>query len=111
MEWLNYVSSELHKQFSPLFDPSATEGLKEAQRARIAMRLALVEQTLADGRPYLMGADFTVADAYLFTILRWAKAVGPKLDDRPHLLAYFDRVAARPAVRVTLEAEGLVKRS
>jgi glutathione S-transferase len=110
MEWLNYISTELHKQFSPLFDRGAPEELKEAHRARIAKRLGLVEQTLADGRAYLMGADFGVADAYLFTILRWAKAVGPKLDDRPHLLAYFDRVAARPAVHAALEAEGLVKK-
>ena len=97
-EWLNYISSELHKSFSPwLFHPEVGQAAQDAARAKIAFRLQLVEQQLS-GRDYLLG-DFTVADAYLFTILGWSKFAKVKLDSFPNILAWQVRVAARPAVQ------------
>lgn len=105
-EWLNYISTELHKGFSPLFSPSASEEWKTLVKERLVMRFTLAAQHLAD-RPYLMGETFTVADAYLFTILRWTGHTGVDVSGLPELTAYHDRVAARPAVQATLQAEGL----
>lgn len=105
-EWLNYISTELHKGFSPLFSPRAAEEWKELTKERLVMRFTLAAERLAD-RPYLMGETFTVADAYLFTILRWTGHSGVDLSGQPELGAYHDRVAARPAVQATLQAEGL----
>lgn len=105
-EWLNFVSTEVHKQFGPLFDPAADEATKTRQRERLASRLAWLAQEL-EARPYLMGADFTVADGYLFTVLRWAPAVRVDLAPWPALRAYVERVRARPKVREAMQAEGL----
>lgn len=105
-EWLNYISTELHKGFSPLFSPRASEEWKELTKERLVMRFTLAAERLA-GRPYLMGETFTVADAYLFTILRWTGHSGVDLSGLPELAAYHDRVAARPAVQAALQAEGL----
>lgn len=105
-EWLNYISTELHKGFSPLFNPRASEEWKELTKERLVMRFTLAAERLA-GRPYLMGETFTVADAYLFTILRWTGHSGVDLSGLPELAAYHDRVAARPAVQAALQAEGL----
>ena len=97
-EWLNYISSELHKSFSPwLFHPEVGQAAQDTARAKIAFRLQFVEQKLS-GRDYLLG-DFTVADAYLFTILNWSKFAKVKLDSFPNILAWQARVAARPAVQ------------
>jgi glutathione S-transferase len=97
-EWLNYISSELHKSFSPwLFHPEVGQAAQDTARAKIAFRLQFVEQKLS-GRDYLLG-DFTVADAYLFTILNWSKFAKVKLDNFPNILAWQARVAARPAVQ------------
>jgi glutathione S-transferase len=107
-EWLNFVTSEIHKQFSPLFDPTMPDEAKAKFRDKLAGRCAWLAEQL-NGRDYLMGSTFTVADAYLFTVLGWAKFTGPDLSSWPTLQAYVARVAARPQVQAALKAEGLLK--
>ncbi|HXZ47940.1 MAG TPA: glutathione transferase GstA [Usitatibacter sp.] len=107
-EWLNFITSELHKGFSPLFSPETPEDYKPVARKRLAMRFDWLSKQLAN-RPYLTGERFTVADAYLFVILGWTGYVGMKLDDWPVLAAYRARIAQRAAVREAMKAEGLVK--
>jgi glutathione S-transferase len=106
-EWLNFISTELHKQFSPMFNASTPVEYKDSLKEKIGKRLDGVSAQL-DGKDYLMGSTFTVADAYLFTILRWTRAVGIDLGRWPVLKAYQARVAARPKVREALLAEGLI---
>ena len=108
MEWLNFISSELHKTFAPLFHPEVAAEWRQASRDRIAQRLDIVEKNL-QGKDYLMGKQFTVADGYLFTVLNWSKFVGFDLGKWPLVQAYLARVAARPKVQEALKAEGLVK--
>jgi len=109
-EWLNFITSELHKQFSPLFAANTPADYKSIVRERIAKRFDWLAGELA-GRDYLMGTTFTVADAYLFVILNWTRFAGVDLDRWPVLAAYHARVAARPKVREAMVAEGLVKSS
>ncbi|HEX9173048.1 MAG TPA: glutathione transferase GstA [Telluria sp.] len=107
MEWLNYISSEVHKSFSPLFNPAATEDMTSHARSTLAQRFSYLARAL-EGRDYLLGSQFSVADAYLFTVLSWAGYV--KIDlGSPVLQSYLARVGARPAVQQALRAEGLVK--
>ncbi|GAA0710112.1 glutathione transferase GstA [Dyella marensis] len=107
MRWLVYISSELHKMFSPwLFHPEYGEQAAEVARGKIAKRLELVERQL-DGRDYLLGQAFTVADAYLFAIVSWAKLCKVPLDAFAHLQAWLERMAARPTVQAALQAERL----
>ena len=108
MEWLNFIASELHKTFAPLFHPEVAAEWRQAARDRIAQRLDIVEKHL-HGKDYLMGKQFTVADGYLFTVLNWSKFVGFDLVKWPLVQAYLARVAARPKVQEALKAEGLVK--
>ena len=108
MEWLNFVATEIHKQFSPLWYPTTPEATKEAQRTKLASRFDLVAKTLAV-QPYLTGDTFTIADAYLFTILNWAPMLKVDLAPWPALQRFQARVAVRPAVHAALVAEGLVK--
>jgi glutathione S-transferase len=107
-EWLNFITSELHKQFSPLFDPSMPEDAKAKFRDKIAARFDWIVAQLGD-KPYLTGADFTVADAYLFTVANWTKYTGIDLARWPLLQAYMGRVAARHDVQAALREEGLLK--
>ena len=107
LEWLTFVSTELHKTFTPLFRPNTPEDFKPIVRENLGKKFDYVEQQLADGRQYLMGDRFTAPDAYLFTILGWAKAMNIDLSPWPKLSAYRDRVAARPKVQEALKAEGL----
>lgn len=107
-EWLNFIGTELHKTFSPLFTPNTHETTKAAAIDRIHNRLKWVEGEFA-GKQYLLGDTFTVADAYLFTVSNWGQYVGISLDAYPNLLAYRARVAARPAVQAAMKAEGLLK--
>lgn len=107
-EWLNLITSELHKSFSPLFSPTMSDETKNIFREKIAKTLTYVGEKLA-GKDYLMGSQFTVADGYLFTILRWALAMKFDLAQYPNLKAYFDRVAARPKVKEAMLTEGLIK--
>lgn len=104
--WLTFIGTELHKAFTPLFTPTASQDWKDAARANIERRVAWVNEQLA-GRDYLMGAGFTVADAYMFTVVGWTKFVKIDISALTSLVAYQIRVAARPAVLATLKAEGL----
>jgi glutathione S-transferase len=106
-EWLNFVTSELHKQFSPLFDATMPEEAKQKFRNKIAGRFDWIVKQLGD-KPYLMGDDFTVADAYLFTVANWSKHTGIDLARWPVLQAYLARVAARPEVQTAMKEEGLL---
>lgn len=106
IEWLNYIATELHKGFGPLFNPRLSDENKAAARAGLEKQFHYLDTALGE-RPYLLGQDFSVADAYLFTILCWAKAMHFDLSQRPTLAAYMARIAARPAVVATLSAEGL----
>jgi glutathione S-transferase len=105
-EWLNYIATELHKGFGgPLF-ASASEEAKQAAREAYGKKLDFLAQRLEKGE-FLLGERFTVADAYLFTVLTWSKGRGIQLESWPALKKYFDRIAARPAVREAMQAEGL----
>ncbi|MFM2035286.1 MAG: glutathione transferase GstA [Pseudomonadota bacterium] len=106
--WLNFIGTELHKGFSPLFAPGMPDAAKDMARDRLAGRLKWVEGELA-GRSYLMGDTFTVADGYLFTVTGWAPRVGVDMSNLPNLLAYRERVGARPGVVAAMKAEGLIK--
>ena len=107
ISWLSYISSELHKNFSPLFNPAASNDMKAHARKMLALRLEYVAAQL-DNRDYLEGG-FSVADAYLFTVLGWADVVQLDLSAWPVLGAYRARIGARPAVQQALRAEGLMK--
>ncbi len=107
-EWLNFVASEMHKTYGPLFRPTTPEEFKVLSREVIGKRVAWIDKELA-GKQYLMGDRFTVADAYLFTVLRWSPRVGVDLSKSPNVTAYMDRVAARPKVQEALKAEGLLQ--
>jgi len=107
-EWLNFITAEVHKQYSPLFDPSTSDEVKIKQREKIAKRYDWVEQQIGK-QDYLTGSTFTVADAYLFTVTNWAKSTGIDLARWPALQSFQKRVAARPHVQEALKAEGLVK--
>jgi len=106
-ENLTFVSSELHKSFGPLFNPAGSDSEKEAAKARIGQKLDQIERQLADGRSYLLGETFSVADAYLFVVTNWTGMFGIALDAWPKLKAFMARVAARDTVQQALKAEGL----
>lgn len=105
-EWLSFINSELHKGFSPLFSGEASDEVKTYARNGLAKRLSYVESALGDNK-YLQGEQFTVADAYLFTVLGWGAHAG--VDIGPKLKSYVDRVRARPRVVEAMTAEGLIK--
>ena len=107
-EWLTFIGTELHKNFSPLFVPSTPAETKSASHATLHKRLAWVEGELA-GKDYLMGDTFSVADGYMFTVTNWAAYVKLDLSAYTHLVAYRARIAARPAVVAAMKAEGLIK--
>ena len=108
LEWLNFITGELHKNFSPLFNPAIPDEVKNFFRDRIMGKFRYLDTQLA-GRDYLMGKQFTVADGYLYTMLRWAD--GHKLDlaGLKNLMAFKARVDARPKVQEALAKEGLMK--
>ena len=106
-EWLNFITSEIHKQFSPLFRPNTPEDYKPIARENLAKRFAWLDQQLA-GKDYLMGKQFTVADAYLFTVLRWSIPTKIDLSPWPNLGAYLQRVGKRPKVKEAMQEEGLL---
>lgn len=107
-EALNFVATEVHKGFSPFFNPTTHPETKAAVPANVGRRFDALEAQLADGRDYLLGADFTVADGYLFTVLGWSPYIGLDLVKWPNLSAYRARIAARPGVQAALKAEGLI---
>ena len=107
-EWLTFIGTELHKGFSPLFNPATPEEYKPMVRERLQQRLQWVDGQLA-GKQYLMGDQFTVADGYLFTVTNWTQPTKLDISGLAHLAAYRERVGARPAVQAAMKAEGLLK--
>jgi glutathione S-transferase len=107
-EWLSFISTELHRGFTPLFTPDMPEEAKAIAKTRLASRLQWLDGELAS-KTYLMGDTFTVADGYLFTVLSWSKHVGIDLSGLPNLGAFMGSVGTRPAVQDALRAEGLLK--
>ena len=106
-EWLNFITAELHKQFSPLFKPNTPEDYKPIAKQNIATRFDWLDKQLA-GKDYLTGKQFTVADAYLFVMLNWTKPTQIDLAKWPNLVAFQKRVGARPKVKQAMQAEGLL---
>lgn len=109
LEWLNYVATELHKGFAPLWNPAAASEWKQATREQLAKKFDYVEQQLGE-RPFLTGNQFTIADAYLFVMLGWTKVHKIDLGRWPGLTAFRERMKQRPSVRQVLEFEGLVEK-
>ena len=107
-EWLNFISTEVHKGFSPLFSPATPEDFKPVLLGNLFKRLSWVNEQLAN-KSYLMGDQYTVADAYFFTVTGWAQFVGLDISELQHLQAYRERILARPAVQAAMKAEGLLK--
>ncbi len=107
-EWLNFVTSELHKGIGGLFNPAMPEDGKAVIRARATSKLQWVDERL-EGKQYLMGDAFTIADAYLFTVTNWTGHTGIDISGMKNLSAFQARMAARPAVQAALKAEGLLK--
>jgi glutathione S-transferase len=108
LEWLNFLTSEVHKSFGPMFSPVLADDAKAFFKDRVMGKFKYIDGALA-GRDYLMGKQFTVADGYLFTMLSWADRMKFDLSSMPNLVAYKDRVAARPMVKEALTKEGLMK--
>lgn len=106
--WLNFISTEIHKGFSPLFNAATPEDYKTMAIDRLMTRLKWVDGQLA-GKHYLMGDSFSVADPYLFTVTNWAPRVGVDIACFANLTAFRTRVAARPAVQAAIKSEGLLK--
>jgi glutathione S-transferase len=105
-EWLNFISTELHKSFGPLFNPAIPDEVKNFFRERIMGKFKYANEQLS-GKDYLMGSHFTVPDAYLYTMLRWADGMKIDVSGLKDLVAYKERVAARPMVKEAIKAEGL----
>ncbi len=105
--WLTFIGTELHKNFSPFFDPAASRDWKAAAMANLERRLGYVAQHI-DDKQYLMGDEFSIGDAYLFTVLGWAKHIDLDLGKWPALVAYQARVGARKGVQKALKAEELI---
>jgi glutathione S-transferase len=108
IEWLNFISTELHKSYSPLFNPAMPEEGKAVYRERLKGRYQYINEQL-EGKQFLTGDTFTAADAYLFTVTSWAKHVAVDVTGLANLQAYMGRVASRPSVQAALKAEGLSK--
>jgi glutathione S-transferase len=106
--WLNFISTELHKGFSPLFNPATPADYKPMVIDKLMSRLGWVDSELA-GKPYLMGDSFSVADPYLFTVTNWAPRVGVDISGFANIAAFRERMAARPAVQAAMKHEGLTK--
>ncbi|QHE83564.1 glutathione transferase GstA [Hydrogenophaga sp. BPS33] len=106
-EWLNFIGTEVHKGFSPLFNPATPDEVKTSTKDKLGQRLKWVDAELA-GKQYLLGDNFSVADGYLFTVTNWAPRVGVDISGFANLNAYRARVGARPAVQAAMKAEGLI---
>ena len=109
-EMLGYINSELHKTYSPLFNPATPEPTRQERKEYLRKRYATLDALLAK-QEWLLGGQFTAADAYLFTVTNWAKHVDLDLSEFRSLTAFQQRVAARPMVQAAMEAEGLLKKS
>ncbi len=109
-EWLNFITSEIHKTYSPLFRPNTPEDFKPIARDALKKKYEYVDGKL-EGKNYLLGDAFSVADAYLFVVTTWAPHVGLDLSGFKNVTAFMDRMRARPAVQEALQAEGLLKKA
>lgn len=107
-EYLNYTGSELHKAFNPFFSSDASDEDKGKAGANVARKFDYLNGLLGDGRTYLLGDNFSVADAYLFVVSNWANFTGIDLKEWPYLAAFVGRVAKRPAAQAAMKAEGLI---
>jgi glutathione S-transferase len=107
LEWLNFVATELHKGFAPLWNPATPDAFKEATREALGKKFDYLQERIGEG-PYILGARFSIVDAYAFAVLNWTKIHAIDIARWPGLVAYLQRVAARPAVQETLRAEGLL---
>jgi glutathione S-transferase len=107
-EWLTFIGTEIHKTYSPFFNPAMPEEAKAAFKSKLQSRYEWLNREL-ENKDYLMGEHFSVADGYLFTVTNWAKPVGLDLSPYPNVQAWHARVGARPAVQEALKAEGLAK--
>ncbi|MEY8120591.1 glutathione transferase GstA [Falsihalocynthiibacter sp. BN13B15] len=108
-ETLNWVAAELHKAFSPLFNTQSSDAAKEAARVAVAAKFDRLETQLSDGREWIVGSRFSVADAYLFTVANWANFTGINLSGWPSLAEYITRITVRPSVLKAMKSEGLVQ--
>ncbi len=106
LEWLGYISSEIHKTVGALFRPTTPEESKKQAREMAFARLGFVEEKLG-GKPFLTGEDFTVADAYLYVVLSWRERLGIDISSLPKLTAYYERCRSRPSVQQARKEEGL----
>lgn len=106
IEWLAFINTELHKTVSPLFNPAAGDEVKNFSKGNLARRLDWLDKNLG-ARQFLMGEQFTVADAYLWVVFGWLPRVGFDVSKWPNLKAFHERVAQRPAVQAALKGEGL----
>jgi len=107
IEWLNFVATEIHKQFSPFYNPKLPPEWRDNQVTVLGRRFGVLQEHLSQ-HPYLMGEAFTIADCYLFAVLRWHERFKIDISPWPALVAYLQRVTARPAVQAALKAEGLL---
>ncbi len=107
-EWLTFIGTEIHKSFSPLFNPKTPDEVKTNAHNMITKRLGYVETRLAK-KPYLLGDSFTVADAYMFVVVSWSSHVGFNLGQFPRIQEYMARIAKRPGVQAAMKAEGLIQ--
>lgn len=103
-----FITTEIHKGFSPLFNPTIPDAVKSGFKDKLLTRYAMMEKLLSDGRPYLTGPNFQTVDSYFFTVTNWAKTLNVDLSKFPNVQAHFARVAARPAVVAAMKAEGLI---
>ncbi|NBJ12520.1 glutathione transferase GstA [Microvirga arsenatis] len=110
LEWIGFISTEIHKGFGPLWNPATPDAVKAAAKERLATRFAHLDGSLAK-QPFLMGDRFTIADAYLFTVVNWTNFHGIDISPFVNLQAFQARVAARPSVQKALEVEGLLKKA
>ena len=108
LETLGYINSEIHKSYSPLFNPATSAEVREERQQYLLKRYALIEKRLSSSE-WLVGDTFSIADAYLFTVTNWSRLVKLDLSGFPALLAFQKRVAERPAVQAAMRAEGLIK--
>lgn len=107
LEWLNFVATELHKGFGPLLNPATPDAFKQATREALGKKFDYLQEAIGDG-PYILGARFSIVDAYAFAVLNWTRVHQIDIGRWPGLAAYLARVAQRPAVQETLRAEGLI---
>ncbi|HEU0133364.1 MAG TPA: glutathione transferase GstA [Allosphingosinicella sp.] len=107
LEWLNFIATELHKGFGPLWNPATPGEFKEATREALGKKFDYLQAQIGDG-PYILGDRFSILDAYAFAVLNWTRIHSIDIARWPGLAAYLGRVAARPAVQETLKAEGLL---